>query len=87
MEKRNVVYWIILGALLVALVTVGILILRKRASPVVVPIVQPSGSGTPTAKPPGSKPLDSYTPERPFQPGDPINATGDEELPFENLIQ
>jgi len=87
MEKRNVVYWIILCVLLVALATVGVLILRKRAQPVVVPIMQSSGLGTPNATPPESKSLDSYTPERPYQAGDPIPVPESEEQPFENLIQ
>ncbi|MFA5935875.1 MAG: hypothetical protein WC787_03415 [Patescibacteria group bacterium] len=69
MDRRNLVYWIILGVLITALAVVGVLILRKRAAPpVVIPI---GGAQNGTEKtPPKSKPLEDYVPARPYQDGD-----------------
>lgn len=77
MEKRTLVYWIILAVLVIALGTVGVLILRKRAS---LPGATGTGiqnqSGTKNETP-KAKPIESYVPERPFKAGDaPIDTFG-----------
>lgn len=76
MERRNLIYWIVLIVLVAALGTVGVLILRKRSTAL---LPQPiGGAGQKTVLPPGTRPIESYVPERPWQEGDapiPTNET------------
>lgn len=78
MEKRTLVYWIILAILVIALGTVGVLILRKRASlPGTIGTGIQNQSGSAKKEPPKAKPIESYVPERPYQAGDaPIGTFG-----------
>lgn len=71
MQRSTVVYSIVLGLLVVALVTVGVLILRKRS---VTPQAQ-VGSSSQVVKPSaGTVPLSEHGYERPWKVGDPIPA-------------
>jgi hypothetical protein len=80
MERRTLLYWIVLAMLLVALGVVGVLVLRKRAAP---PVYVPVGGVTDTKKtpPPESKPLESYVPAPAFKAGDApvVTISSDEE--------
>lgn len=73
MDRRTLIYGSVLGVLCVAIVVVVVLILRKRATVIpiqTIPIVQQQKTKADTSPP--VKMITSYTPERPFQPGDPI---------------
>lgn len=75
MERKNIVLFIILALLIVAIAVVGVLILRKRTKE-----FAPRATSTviqPVKLPPGTKPLESYVPERPWQEGDPPIPTSD----------
>ncbi|MBU1907593.1 hypothetical protein KKF59_00485 [Patescibacteria group bacterium] len=79
MERKNIIYGIILGALVAAILVVAVLILRKRAE-VSLPFRAKSAMESKTQLPEGTRPIESYTPERPWQEGDaPIPM---EELPL-----
>lgn len=70
MERRNVIYIAILSVLVAAILVVSVLILRKRAVPGIRPSVgQEQGA---VARPPGTVPIESYTPVPPWKEGDPI---------------
>ncbi|MBU1907811.1 hypothetical protein KKF59_01615 [Patescibacteria group bacterium] len=69
MERKNIIYGIILGTLITAIIVVGVLILRKRAE-VSLPFQTKSSVEAETQLPPGTRPIESYTPERPWQEGD-----------------
>jgi hypothetical protein len=85
MERKNVIYGIILGPLVVALLVVGVLILRKRSEVGSMPV-----GVTESLLPPGTRTIESYKPERPWQEGDaPIQMEERQiiELPIETIIE
>lgn len=67
MERRNLLYGIILAVLCITIVTVVVLILRRQAAVPVAPITQ---TRTVTA-PAGTIPLKDTKFERPWKKGDP----------------
>jgi len=71
MQRRNLIYVIVLAVLCVAIVVVVVLILRRQASfPVVVPIS--SGRPAVVAAPSGTIPLKDTPYAKPWKEGDPI---------------
>jgi hypothetical protein len=73
MDRRNLIYSLILVVLVVALVTVGILVLRKRAAgPVLIPVGGSVGTDGPRPLPTDTKSLDSYTKAPAWKEGDPV---------------
>jgi hypothetical protein len=80
MERRTLAYWIIFLGLIAAIAVVGVLALRKRATP---PVYVPVGGSTVqrTQKPPESKPLDAYIPAQPYSSNDtPVITIPSEEI-------
>lgn len=71
MERRTVIYEIIIALLVVGLVVIGVLILRKRAGMTIPPAV----SSTPAAVrklPTDTKPYASIPRAVPWKEGDPV---------------
>ncbi len=88
MQRSSLIYGITLGLMCIAIVVVGVLILRKRAMIVPVQVSVPTSQRKPPAvNSPQPRPITSYQPERSFQPSDPIPEYPQEALtekPVEN---
>jgi hypothetical protein len=75
MERKNIIMTGVLGALIIALVVVGVLILRKRSVGFGFQTPPPQAvQQTKVKPPPGTRTIDSYVPERQWQEGDPVPA-------------
>lgn len=68
MEKRNIIYSVILALLCAGLVVVVVLILQRRASFPASKIIETKEQ---LKKPPYTKPEEDYIPAKPWEPGDP----------------
>lgn len=87
MERKNIIYGIILGAMVAAILVVAVLILRKRAE-ISLPFQFKPSVEAESRLPPGTRPIGSYTPERPWQEGDapiPMEEEPTIELPAEEF--
>lgn len=75
MERRNLIYVIVLTILCAGIAVVTVAILRKRAEIGAVQQLQtlsPGQAGTVRSAPAAAKPIRSYAKDRPYQEGDPI---------------
>ncbi|MCI0479931.1 hypothetical protein L0Y59_05290 [Candidatus Uhrbacteria bacterium] len=77
MERSNIAYGIVLTVLVIALATVGVLLLRKRSS---LPQAQIAPSGRTVTAPTTTLPLDKHPFIRPWKVGDPAFHEGEPDV-------